>query len=114
MLCELSVLFQAILVSTNRQWFVCGQICVTLAISNKIKILLILLFPHLYLSLGHSYGGTEDNYPHPEADFPGFLSAVDRENKKLPAVWDPISKRPAAWIDPHKLKKMKKGGCSVM
>ncbi len=56
-----------------------------------------------------------DNYPHPEADFTGFKAAIERQNKALPAVWNPISKRPTAWILTEKIHKTGgDGGFCVM
>jgi len=59
-------------------------------------------------------GGRIDDYPHPEVDFKGFLIEVNRRNKALPKVYDPITKQMHHWIKVDKLKAIYGKGCQIM
>ena len=55
-----------------------------------------------------------DSYPHPQADFRGFLESIERQNKRLPQVWHPIDKVPRDWINVKRLKRMNPNpGCAI-
>lgn len=60
-----------------------------------------------------------DSYPHPELDFKGFLTAVEKNNKITSKVWDPVTKRPHSWIKKSALRAMRThmvidGMCTIM
>jgi hypothetical protein len=60
------------------------------------------------------FGGSVENYPHPEADWSAFIRCVQNENSRLPLVWDPVSKRMKPWVDTKALTSLfKKGSCVV-
>ena len=54
----------------------------------------------------YSFGGTVDSYPHPELDFNGFLTALNRQNQLASKVWDPVSRRLHSWIRRGPLYRM--------
>ncbi len=56
-----------------------------------------------------------DSYPHPEADWPGFVAAITAANLKVPKVWNPITKKMDVWVDVAHLKSAyhKGGGCLI-
>jgi hypothetical protein len=47
-----------------------------------------------------------DNYPHPQLDFKAFLAAMDKENKRVGKVYDPVKGKMRDWISRDKLSKM--------
>eukprot|EP01035_Chromulina_nebulosa_P021816 gene21816-28234_t len=59
-------------------------------------------------------GGRVDDYPHPEVDFKGFITEVNKRNKALPKVYDPITKQMHHWIKVDKLKSIYGKGCQIM
>ena len=53
-----------------------------------------------------------DSYPHPDVDFAGFDRALKNALRTSRGTFNPVSKRPAPWIDPAKLSRaLKKGVC---
>lgn len=46
-----------------------------------------------------------DGVPDPEADWQGFLNAIERLNKKEGKTWNPITRRMEYWVDIKKLKR---------
>lgn len=60
------------------------------------------------------FGGYIEDYPHPEADFAGFLAVIQKNNNSLSKVWNPISQRMTDWINIAQLKSVgKKGSCTL-
>ena len=60
------------------------------------------------------YGGTPDNYPHPEIQWPEFIDRVNAENTKLPRIWNPRNGSVEHWISVSKLKSSyKPSSCSI-
>lgn len=51
----------------------------------------------------YSFGGDAEGYPHPELEWHEFVAAVQRENEKIPKVWDPRSQRDEHWVRTSKL-----------
>eukprot|EP01034_Spumella_vulgaris_P028939 gene28939-35894_t len=50
------------------------------------------------------YGGSVDTFPHPEADWNGFIAAVEHANTTVAKTWNPISQQPREWISVPALK----------
>jgi hypothetical protein len=62
-----------------------------------------------------SYGGSDDSYPHPELDFSGFITALDRENRRAGKVWDPVSGRASDWVSVRHVRALNPNGkCALM
>ena len=43
--------------------------------------------------------------PHPEADWPGFYAAVSALNEREGAVWNPVTRVMARWVDMQGLER---------
>jgi hypothetical protein len=72
---------------------------------------------HLRATLSILFGGKQEDYPHPEADFNDFVRYLENDVMKNQAkVLDPRSKKLSQWIDLKNVaKKYGKGGnCVVM
>jgi hypothetical protein len=68
-------------------------------------ILFLLLFPR-------SFGGSIDDYPHPEVDFKAFLAVVEKHNERTGKVYDPVKGKMREWISRDKLLKMR-ADCTI-
>jgi hypothetical protein len=61
------------------------------------------------------FGGSVDHFPHPEADWKGFLSAVEQHNATTGQTWNPLSQQMRDWVNVPALKAAYKGGaCCVL
>lgn len=60
----------------------------------------------LYISPLSSFGGTIDEYPHPEADFSGFKQYITALNNASPYVLGPVSTsgKDRPWVKVYRLK----------
>ncbi len=68
------------------------KVCATMSVS-------VHCFVKMQLTVDCSFGGSVDSYPHPEAEWAEFLSAVDRENAKCASIWNPVTQTVKPWID---------------
>lgn len=60
-------------------------------------------------------GPTAADLPNPQVDYAGFEKGLAAVLEKVPLAFDPLRKRPRAWISIDKMrKKYGKGGCAVM
>lgn len=54
---------------------------------------------HVHVRM-YSFGGRLDEYPHPEADWPGFRDLIDRLNAGTAKVFSPVECAESKhWID---------------
>lgn len=61
------------------------------------------------------YGGDVKRFPPPEADWKGFIKAIDDETRMQPKVWCPITQKMQPWILKSKLSAIyHPGGCVIM
>ena len=51
-----------------------------------------------------------DGVPDPEADWRGFVDAIERLNRREDQTWNPITRRMDYWVDIRKLKRAYKKG----
>lgn len=49
------------------------------------------------------FDGNTKNIPHPEMNWPAFISAVKKQNNGVDKFYDPISKRLSGWINEKNL-----------
>ncbi len=67
----------------------------------------------LSLSLSLSrFGGSASNYPQPDIEWAPFERALANEIKQAGTVWSPLRNCERPWIDIHKVKAMRPGGCT--
>ena len=57
---------------------------------------------HVYIR----YGGSIDDYPHPDVNLPGLLEKIDKCNKIAGKVWDPLTKSEQFWVNRNKVQAM--------
>ena len=71
---------------------------------------------HFWMPYEYSFGGSDSDFPHPEADFTGFVAATTQMNQKCSDVWDPISLKMKSWVNVPQLKRAngKGGKCAIM
>jgi len=60
------------------------------------------------------FGGSVDDYPHPDVDAKNFMAAVSSANKKEDKTWSPIHKKPRYWIEASEMKSVVGGKCTIM
>eukprot|EP01034_Spumella_vulgaris_P023153 gene23153-29346_t len=61
------------------------------------------------------FGGSVENYPHPEVNWDAFLKTVEEENYKAGMVWSPMTKQSVKWVNTHMLTHVyKNSGCCVV
>jgi hypothetical protein len=61
------------------------------------------------------FGVPAAEFPHPEADWDGFLHMVENLNNHEPFLWNVKVKSPQRWIVIPKLKaKYQKKGCVIV
>lgn len=61
------------------------------------------------------YGNTAVRFPHPVADWDGFIAALQNENKTAPKVWNLFENRLKDWIDTKQLThEYHGGGCCII
>jgi hypothetical protein len=53
------------------------------------------------------FGGSIEDYPHPELDWKGFLTVIDKHNQRTGKVFDPAKGKMRDWISRDKLAKMR-------
>lgn len=62
------------------------------------------------------FGGSVDDYPHPQLDWEGFIAKLQADINRTGLVWDPHSKKLSPWMHAAMIKRYKpKGdGCCVV
>lgn len=63
----------------------------------------------------HRFGGSAEDYPHPDLDAAGFMECISAANKKEDKIWSPIAKKPRYWIEVSEMKSVVGANkCTIM
>lgn len=60
------------------------------------------------------YGGHKDQWPHPEIDFSGFCTELQKKNRETPKVWDTNKGAMMEWIEVSRVQSFYGSGCVIM
>jgi hypothetical protein len=61
-----------------------------------------------------SFGGSLEDYPHPELSFKEFARFIAAKNEAAGTTWDPIEKKERHWVDTKTLASVyQKSSCTL-
>jgi hypothetical protein len=64
--------------------------------------------------VNYRFGGTVNDYPHPEAEPKAFMKCLKNANAQVGPVYSPIKKCKRPWIEEAVLSSEYYGSCSIM